>query len=336
MIWNTIATDIYYRKEANIWQNQKDCVQFDPVLLYKPSSGCSFNNIEFSTMLTFSSEGRASNTEKSPVSGHVLLLVGDSLTMGWGVNDDETFAHLIASNATAAVFNLGVASYGTARELYSARLHPRFADANCIIIQYSENDLSENYTFVRDGTLPEPTRARFQELLNHKPGNATFLDIVVKTYEYMLRCRSAFFSSMLGLQSCPSSLTLLDDAGEKIRASRTGEPASQHGGVPQTPTSPPEARGSNIDHANMFINTLNAFPELNTLTIFVIGPDDFIDELALQKTRENLFPIRTETVLSDAYTIDGHLNKNGHKKIATKIVETLRQSEKGRECLYGR
>ena len=53
-MWNVIATDLYYLLEADLWQNKKECVQYDDKLLYKPSSGCRFSNKEFSTYLTFS------------------------------------------------------------------------------------------------------------------------------------------------------------------------------------------------------------------------------------------------------------------------------------------
>src|SRR5262245_61978462 len=115
-IWNVIATDLYYEYEANLWQNQKDCVQYDDKLLYKLSSGCHFVNKEFSTDLTFSEDGRLTTPSRAPASRRPLIFVGDSETMGWGVNDGETFASLIAASIEAPVFNLGVASYGTVRE----------------------------------------------------------------------------------------------------------------------------------------------------------------------------------------------------------------------------
>jgi len=138
-MWNVIATDLYYLLEADLWQNNKECVQYDDKLLYKPSSGCRFSNKEFSTYLTFSESGRSTPSSRSPASGRPLIFAGDSDTMGWGVNDDETFASIIASKAEVPVLNLGVSSYGTVREIMRLRMHPRFQEANCIFIQYSWN-----------------------------------------------------------------------------------------------------------------------------------------------------------------------------------------------------
>src|SRR5262245_35390994 len=100
-IWNVIATDLYYLYEANLWQNQKGCVQYDNELLYKPSSGCHFANKEYSTDLTFSEDGRLTTSSLAPASRRPLIFAGDSETMGWGVNDGETFASLIAASIEA-------------------------------------------------------------------------------------------------------------------------------------------------------------------------------------------------------------------------------------------
>jgi hypothetical protein len=81
--------------------------------------------------------------------------------MGWGVNDDEAFASIIASKVEVPVLNLGVSSYGTVREIMRLRMHPRFQEANCIFIQYSWNDFQENAVFFARGGLPAPTRERF-------------------------------------------------------------------------------------------------------------------------------------------------------------------------------
>ena len=76
--------------------------------------------------------------------------------MGWGVNDDETFASIISSRVQVPVLNLGVASYGTVRELMRVRMHSRLDEANCIFIQYSWNDFQENAVFLNSRRLARP------------------------------------------------------------------------------------------------------------------------------------------------------------------------------------
>ena len=75
-VWDVIATDLYYLYEANLWQNQRDCVQYDDKLLYKPSSGCHFVNKEFSTDLNFSEDGRLAHSSLTSASRRPMFFVG--------------------------------------------------------------------------------------------------------------------------------------------------------------------------------------------------------------------------------------------------------------------
>ncbi len=116
-----LARDVYERQRS-IWQAQSHCIVFDEVLFYKPRPGkCEFNNIEFSTVLTFDSQGFKQTSppirnNHRPFRRRVIVF-GDSQAMGWGVQDEETFASVLAAEHGFEVFNLAVASYGTAREL---------------------------------------------------------------------------------------------------------------------------------------------------------------------------------------------------------------------------
>src|SRR5262245_66362915 len=92
------------------------------------------------TDLTFSEDGRRTTPSRAQASRRPLLFVGDSETMGWGVNDGETFASLIASSIEATVLNLGVASCGTVREIMRIRMQRPFQAATCIVIQCSRTD----------------------------------------------------------------------------------------------------------------------------------------------------------------------------------------------------
>ena len=76
--------------------------------------------------------------------------------MGWGVNDDETFAAIISSRVAVPVLNLGVSSYGTVRELIRVRMQPSLDEASCIFIQYSWNDFQENSVFLNSRRLACP------------------------------------------------------------------------------------------------------------------------------------------------------------------------------------
>jgi lysophospholipase L1-like esterase len=309
-IWNVIATDLYYLLEANLWQNKRECVQYDDKLLYKPSRGCHFSNKEFSTYLTFSELGRSSSS-RPPAFGRPLLFAGDSDTMGWGVNDDETFVSIIASQVQVPVLNLGVSSYGTVREIMRLRMHPRFQEANCVFIQYSWNDFQENTVFLARGSLPPPTRALFETLVSdYGRRKVQFLDVMRQTFDMMVDFPSAFFLSVIGLHDFP----LLDD-----------DPLDSKEGAPRKETKDVEA----------FLAVLGSFSELNYKNIFVIGPGRFVSALGQRALVANVFPLPVDLNYEDWYTLDMHPNKKGHGQIAMQILEQLKRSEQGRQCVAG-
>jgi hypothetical protein len=308
-MWNVIATDLYYLLEADLWQNKKECVQYDDKLLYKPSSGCRFSNKEFSTYLTFSESGRSAPSSRSSASGRPLIFAGDSDTMGWGVNDDETFASIIASKVKVPVLNLAVSSYGTVREIMRLRMHPRFQEANCIFIQYSWNDFQENSVFLARGGLPVPTPERFQQLVfNYGRSRVQFWDVLRQTFDMMVDYPLAFFLNVVGLQEFP----LGDD-----------DLLESKGGIPR----------EEVEDVKAFLAVLASFPELNDKNLFVVGPGRFVSALKRGSMPGNIFPIQVELTPADWYTLDMHPNKRGHREIATQILEQLARTEYGRRCL---
>ncbi len=152
--WIVSAQKSLYRNgmvNANSWLGIPGCVTPDPDLIYKPSNGvCKFDDIEFKTTLNFTDEGR--NTGPKP-DGAGIAVIGDSHAMGWGVNDNETFAAHLQALSGHPVYNLGVASYGTARELIRLKKSGVLDKVDTIILQYCNNDLSENLKF--DSTLKQ-------------------------------------------------------------------------------------------------------------------------------------------------------------------------------------
>ena len=108
--------------------------------------------------------------------------------MGWGVNNDETFPALIASKVEVPVLNLGVASYGTVREVIRIRMHPRFQDANCIVYQYSWNDF-ETRTASFSPWVPYllPRRKEFEALLaDYGKRKINLQDVMLQTFDFLV------------------------------------------------------------------------------------------------------------------------------------------------------
>lgn len=146
--WIVSAQKYLYRGgmvTVNSWLGTPGCITPDPDLIYVPTIGtCTFDDIEFKTTLTFTGEGR--DTGPKPA-GAGIAVIGDSHAMGWGVNDPETFAARLQTLSHRPVYNLGVASYGTARELIRLKQSGVLDKVDTIIIQYCNNDRGENIGF---------------------------------------------------------------------------------------------------------------------------------------------------------------------------------------------
>lgn len=130
---------------ANSWLSMPGCITPDADLIFTPTNGaCQFDDIEFKSTLHFTDEGR--NTGPKPP-GTGIAVIGDSHAMGWGVNDQDTFAARLQNKTRRPVYNLGVAGYGTERELIRLEKSGVLDKVDTVIIQYCNNDKSENLQF---------------------------------------------------------------------------------------------------------------------------------------------------------------------------------------------
>ena len=306
-VWVQFARKMYYLYTVNYWQTKRRCVRYDNHLLYVPSKGCSFINPEFSTRLIFSEDGRViySNLNKR---GPPILILGDSITMGWGVNNTETYSYLMGLSTNVPILNLGVSSYGTARELLRASRHSSFRDTKCLLIQYNWNDLQENQQYLAPEGLPSPTRERFQLLLEHRPKKLSFLEVLANTARYIRKYPLDLYTDLIGR---PRIWKIEEIFGQEPVNART--------------------------HADYFLQVIGKFPDVRQKTVFVIAGAGISGEFAtalLARTNRptNVIPIEVD-VGADFYTLDTHPNKFGHQKIAGQIIEKMKKSIEGRNCL---
>jgi hypothetical protein len=146
--WLVSAQKALYRGgmvSVGSWLGTPGCIAPDPDLIYRPADGaCRFDDIEFRTTLNFTDEGR--DTGPKPA-GTGIAIIGDSHAMGWGVNDLETFPARLQQLSKRPVYNLAVASYGTSRELIRLEKAGVLDKVDTVIIQYCNNDKSENLEF---------------------------------------------------------------------------------------------------------------------------------------------------------------------------------------------
>ena len=167
---------LYHKGLRNIWQNNANCVDFvDSELKYVPKIGsCEFNNPEFKTRLNFTKNGRDQKNDNK--SKNLIAFIGDSVTMGWGVNDHETFSNLVESNTNYKTYNLGVSSYGTYRELIRLKQNENFNKIEKVFIQYHRNDLDENQHYFSQ----DESNNNGKEMLNNKIRNFNEKQFILK------------------------------------------------------------------------------------------------------------------------------------------------------------
>ena len=160
--------------DRNTIQVMPECAVYDEGLTYTLRPGhCTFSNPEFSNALSINTLGVRDDQASLDQPGVVML--GDSITMGWGVNQDEAFPSVFEQKTGRRTLNAGVASYGTVRELRMLSRVDRRA-ATDIVIQYSGNDLAENEDLIagrfrilsREGY--EQTVSGQAEMLGYHPG----------------------------------------------------------------------------------------------------------------------------------------------------------------------
>lgn len=154
-----------YRYFAPMPHLDEDCVEFDPALLYRLRPGvCSYDAAEFQTTISANSLGLRDSEDALNAPDAVVL--GDSYSMGWGVEEPETFAALLEQRLGVKILNTATPSYGTARQLEVMRRVDR-SNLDLIILQYCSNDRRENRQYVDHGfELPTRTQADFDERIS--------------------------------------------------------------------------------------------------------------------------------------------------------------------------
>jgi len=206
----SIQKKIYFEGIRNIWQFNKSCATFDQDLLYKPIIGkCSFNNPEFKTELNFKKYNRShSNKVNHNNNNDDIIILGDSIAMGWGVNDTETFSYLLENELKKNVYNLAVSSYGTVREIKRFKLSPFFNNSNTVIIQYHPNDLGENKELIINKSyLSNDFEKFFQQ--SHKSKST----LILGTFKSSLRL---FFSDIIDIIFKEKNLEIIDFSEHRI------------------------------------------------------------------------------------------------------------------------
>lgn len=152
----------YMNVERNLIQFKRKCARYDKDQTYTLRPGTfRFSNREFNTTYHVNSMGMRDDEES--LAEPEIVVVGDSFAMGWGVEQDETFAQIIERETNMSVLNTAVSSYGTVRELKMLSRAP-LNKVKYLLIQYCSNDWEEKARFAQNSnSLPIMGEAEYDE-----------------------------------------------------------------------------------------------------------------------------------------------------------------------------
>jgi hypothetical protein len=301
-----------YLFDRNIIQFMPEFARYDGELSYLLKPGVSsFSNTEFTVRVHANSVGL--RDDEAALRTPRVVVTGDSHAMGWGVEEEETFAHIIGERTSLPTLNAAMASYGTAREMLLLE-RIELDSLRCLIIQYSENDYEENKSFHEaGGTLETMGEDAYRRVVDDHARS------------------KVYYPGKYIRQSRPLNHAM-DFFGEKIgalfgRAPRVGSGAAKPAGPED------EARmflevlgraGAALDGAQLLVLEINGYSRNND--------GEFISALRAEIARGDypgyIEAMKTLDVSRDLtddafWVLDDHMNARGHAVVAERVIELL-------------
>jgi len=274
----------YYKRNRNIIQFEPECSVYNKRTSYRLKKGSFlFQNKEFQVRFDVNALGTRDD-EKSLVRPDIVVL-GDSSAMGWGVEQDSTFAEILEKRSKYKVLNTSVSSYGTARQL---RILDELDISNCrcLIIQYCENDYIENKAYFENQKLEIMPEEKYYQIRNaylsskkYFPGKYLryYFPLLVRELSRSLRGKKYVTSEKK--DECDIFLNLLKEMINKV------------GDVP------------------IIIFELNTYEDMDSNFITRLN-----DALSKSDFSNTIITVDMSKHLSDEhyFCIDGHINAKGH------------------------
>ena len=297
----TLLGKIYYSLIDTIQYNVTFS-QYDSELgyIYRPNVSSKFQKWEFSTYFQTNKAGL--RDDDASLNNPAIIALGDSYGSGWGVGQQETYAQLVEKYIGKKVLNAGIASYGTVRE---GLLLNRLDRDSCqwVIIQYCVNDFQENRTWA-DSVL----RGQIFSYSNTRKSYKT--NVLANTV------RNTYVPFRFFFESGREVIKNLFYSEKETFRNTSSIPLQ----------------------ANAFLRTLTSIRKTYQGKILVVSISSskrldapFIAESKRLSSGYGLLGVyfldtSTKLGLADIYTVDRHLNKSGHQKIAAQIIKFLQSS----------
>ena len=301
---------MYEKVDLKILHLQEGCIRYDPDVTYTLNPGqFIFSSLEFKTKYYVNASGFRDDDES--LHGPEIIVLGDSFAMGAGVEQDEAFPEIIERRTGLKVLNTGVVSYATVREM---RLLKRLDTSNLkfLIVQYYENDLSENMYYLKHGDLKITDSKAYAQLLADSRRRYNKHNKIFRYTPYL------FTEMFRGVNY------LIQTANARWR--NVGQGLEDN-------SSPTEVE------VKAFLNALNNVDSIpDNVRVIVLTVDypakasKFNAELIRQKNLPQYCAAVRKLIVVDlagklhpehSFVLDGHLNAKGHALVADEIIKSL-------------
>lgn len=287
----------YSQYLRNTIQMDTSCARYDRGLFYTLKPGkCKFANAEFDTDLTINSAGLRDN--EAALDAPSIIFLGDSFTMGWGVDQDSTFAKRIEKSLGVKTLNAGISSFGTARELQLLS-QLDLSRLRALVIQYHGSDLEENKSYVDNGKLQISSREIYDQAIRN---------VNARTKYYFGKHTAMITKGLL------KELTIED---RPARRPTSGEDVTFFLHVLETSPVP-------LDSIQLYVFAVSSFGDTDIQFTKILQ-----NEISKDRRPEfirNMHIIDVQSGLStdeDYFLLDDHINARGHSKLASKLLESL-------------
>lgn len=289
----------YEHYNRSILQYEKGMVQYDSELFYTLKPGdFTFENIEFKTQYHINSIGCRDDEES--INYPKIVVLGDSYAMGWGVQQNETYASIVESTLNINVLNAGTTSYGTPREM--KMLEKINTDSmKYLILQYCPNDYGENIQYaLNQNQLIISSEAKYDSIAE------------------IARQKTSYYLFKHTLILLPALLK-----GESVVLPDT------------TNYTPPPHIDIHQNFLDMLINS-KKIPENTKIIIFTLGSkgggNKFLENVQSVLNNNPKSPLYNRITFfnfsevlkkENYYLLDNHINSSGHQIVADSLIKQL-------------
>lgn len=293
----------YENYDCKLIQYEPQATEFDKKLFYKLKNRRRFRyeNKEFSNIFNTNSSGF--RDVESALAAPSVICLGDSYTLGWGVEQTDTYPAVIESLTGLNTLNAGMSSYGTARE--SAVLSSLdTSNVTFIIWQYCSNDDEENVSFIDNKyRSSEGSIFYFEKNVQLQKWSTTYFP-----GKHFLTLFKMFFS--------PRKKNPTTAGSQGIREIR--EKATRFLNI---------VARSSIDFKKTKLIVVELSPE-KWASVFLKEVKTVANEgFFKQRFSENIVFEDLNKILKkeDYYLLDLHLTKQGNMKVGTYLAKTIKQ-----------